>query len=485
MRGIGAIGSPLALATKQINLSNQFVLNIPTITDIGIFLKTKMNVMPEIGTVLLLLLLGMLVGFLLGWILAKMKYLQHGITSEQLQKDYVSKNVFQNIENQLITANASNKDKNDELVELEKILATKDRDILYLEEKLEHWKQDFVQLQQRAHTEFENIANRIFDEKTNKFNNQSEKKLNDLLQPLRDNIKDFGRDIEQRFTNEAKDKVSLKREIELLRDLNSQLSSDAQLLASALKGDSKVQGDWGEFQLELILEKAGLTKDTHYSVQPSFKDINGQDKRPDFIIHLPEGKHLIVDSKVSLKAYEQMFNSNNEEDRGKYINAHLQSIRNHIKDLSAKKYQNLYQINSPDYLLLFIPIEPAFAVALQKDSNLFLDALEKNIVIVTTSTLLATMRTVTYIWRQEKQKKNVLEIARQSGLLYDKFVGFIEDLKEVGFKLDAAQTAWNGAMNKLSESKKKGDTLIERAAKIKQLGAKTSKELPEELLVAE
>lgn len=440
--------------------------------------------MPEIGTVLLLLMIGILLGFLLGWLLAKMKYLQQGITPEQLQKEYVSKAVFQNIENQLVVANISVKEKNDELVELEKILATKDRDILYLEEKLNHWKQDFVQLQQRAHTEFENIANRIFDEKTNKFNHQSERKLNDLLQPLRENIKDFGKDIERRFTDEAKDKVSLKKEIEHLRDLNSQLSNDAQLLASALKGDSKVQGDWGEFQLELILEKAGLTKDMHYTVQPSFKDVNGQDKRPDFIIHLPEGKHLIVDSKVSLTAYEKFYNANTDEEKEKYINAHLQSIRNHIKDLSSKKYQHIYQINSPDYLLLFIPIEPAFAVALQKDSKLFLDALEKNIVIVTTSTLLATMRTVTYIWRQEKQKKNVLEIARQSGLLYDKFVGFIHDLKEVGFKLDAAQTAWNGAMNKLSESKKKGDTLIERAEKIKQLGAKTSKELPKELTVA-
>ncbi|MEO1263802.1 MAG: DNA recombination protein RmuC, partial [Bacteroidota bacterium] len=207
-----------------------------------------------------------------------------------------------------------------------------------------------------------------------------------------------------------------------------------------------------------------------------------QDRRPDFIINLPEEKHLIVDSKVSLTAYEKFYNATEKEKRKKYIAAHLQSIRSHIKDLNSKKYQYLYEINSPDYLLLFIPIEPAFAVALEHDSKLFLDALDKNIVIVTSSTLLATMRTVSYIWRQEKQKKNVLEIARQSGLLYDKFVGFVNDLNEVGGKLNAAQNAWHAAMNKLSDSKKYGDTLIGRAEKIKKLGAKTSKELPKELL---
>ncbi len=441
--------------------------------------------MPVSTSFILLLLLCTLLGFLCGWLIAKLKFTSMFFKNESIVKSHVSKESFQNIENQLVECKAELKEKNEDCRELEKSMAAKDRDILYMEEKLINWKKDFDTLQNRAHTEFENIANRILEEKTKKFTHQNEKQLNDLLQPLRENIKDFGKDIERRFTDEAKDKISLKKEIEHLRDLNVQLSNDAQLLASALKGDSKIQGDWGEFQLELILEKAGLVKDMHYRVQPTFKDTNGQDKRPDFIINLPEKKHLIVDSKVSLKAYEQFFNAKEEKQKKEFLLAHVNSIRSHIKDLSSKNYQHLYEINSPDYLLLFVPIEPAFATALQHESKLFLDALDKNIVIVTTSTLLATMRTVSYIWRQEKQKKNVLEIARQSGLLYDKFVGFVNDLNEIGNKLNAAQDAWHGAMNKLSDSKKYGDTLLGRAEKIKKLGAKTSKELPAEFLNGE
>ncbi len=439
--------------------------------------------MTETTAFVLLILLGVVLGFLCGWLLAKMKFSAISGLPDRLRDEYVPKEYLQHVESQLVTAREDLKVKQEDCLELEKSLATKDRDILYLEEKLINWKKDFDTLQSRAHTEFENIANRILEEKTQKFTHQNQKQLNDLLQPLRENIKDFGQDIERRFNDEAKDKVSLKKEIEQLRLLNSQLSNDAQLLASALKGDSKVQGDWGEMQLELLLEKAGLVKGMHYRAQPSFKDRNGQDKRPDFIIELPEKKHLVVDSKVSLKAYEQYFNTQDEQERSEYLMAHVSSIRNHIKELAAKNYQHLYQINSPDYLLLFIPIEPAFATALQKDSKLFLDALDKNIVIVTTSTLLATMRTVSFIWKQERQKKNVLEIARQSGLLYDKFVGFVSDLQEVGSKLDAAQGAWQGAMNKLSDSKKYGDTLMGRAEKIRELGAKASKKLPKGLNV--
>ena len=438
--------------------------------------------MLDYTSILLLLMLGLLVGFLCGWLFARLKFVNSAPDTSFIHQNYISKDLYQAIENQLLAAKENIIKQNEDLLHLEKTLATKDRDIMYLEEKIIHWKKDFDTHQERARVEFENVANRILEEKTQKFTHQNEQKLNDLLQPLRENIRNFGLDMERRFTDESKDKISLKKEIEQLRDLNTQLSSDAQLLAAALKGDAKVQGDWGEFQLELVLEKAGLSKGMHYRVQPSFKDHNGQDKRPDFIINLPNEKHLVVDSKVSLKAYEQYYNSQVDADKKKYLDAHLHSIRAHIKDLSGKEYQHLYQINSPDYLLLFIPIEPAFAVALQHDSKLFLDALDKNIVIVTTSTLLATMRTVSYIWRQERQKKNVLEIARQSGLLYDKFVSFVDDLNEVGNKLSSAQSAWNGAMNKLSDSKKYGDTLIGRAEKIKKLGAKTSKELPRELL---
>ena len=215
--------------------------------------------------------------------------------------------------------------------------------------------------------------------------------------------------------------------------------------------------------------------------QTSFKDHEGKEKRPDFIINLPENKHLIIDSKVSLTAYEKFFNSDNEEKKIKHLKRHIDSTRQHLKDLNKKNYQQLYQINSPDYLLMFVPIEPAFNLAVTEDKKLFLDALDRNIIMVTTSTLLATMRTVAYIWKQEKQKKSVIEIARQSGLLYDKFVNFVNDLKGIGLRIDAAKKSHDDAMNKLVDSKKIGDTLIGRAEKIKELGAKTNKVLPKEL----
>ncbi|MCB0520233.1 MAG: DNA recombination protein RmuC [Lewinellaceae bacterium] len=438
--------------------------------------------MSAIAVSFLFLVLGLLLGTLVAWMVAKLKFSAQGISHTQLQIGYVAKEIHESLQNQADMLREDMKEKEESIIVLEKALAGRERDLLYLEEKLVHWQRDIETLQGRAHLEFENIANRILEEKSKKFTDQNEKQLNDLLHPLREKIKDFGQDIDRRFTDEAKDKVSLKKEIESLRELNMQLSTDAQHLASALKGDSKVQGDWGELQLELLLEKSGLQKGIHFTVQPTYKDENGQHKRPDFVIHLPEGKHLVVDSKVSLKAYELFFNAESEELRAGHLKSHLDSLRNHIRELGSKNYQLLYQINSPDYLLLFVPIEPAFSLALQHDSKLFLEALEKNIVLVTTTTLMATMRTVSFIWRQERQKKNVLEIARQSGLLYDKFVSFVDDLQEIGLRLNQARNAWDGAMNKMSDSKRFGDTLIGRAQKIKELGAKTSKRLPADLL---
>ena len=260
------------------------------------------------------------------------------------------------------------------------------------------------------------------------------------------------------------------------------MSADANNLANALKGESKIQGDWGEMQLERLLEKAGLLKGVHYLSQPSFRDPTGNLKRPDFIINLPAEKHLVIDSKVSLRAYERFYNATNSTQKKKHLKEHVQAIKIHVKSLSNKKYQQIYDINSPDYILLFVPIESAFAVSQLEDASVFLDALDHNIVIVTNSTLLATLRTISYIWKQEKQKKSVLEIGRQSGLLYDKFCAFVTDLKDIGEKLNAANRSYQSALNKLSESNKKGDTLIERAEKIKNLGAKTSKQLPKDLL---
>jgi DNA recombination protein RmuC len=264
--------------------------------------------------------------------------------------------------------------------------------------------------------------------------------------------------------------------------LNKQVSDDAQRLTSALKGDSKTQGDWGEVQLELLLEKTGLTENVHYVKQSNYKSEDGSNIRPDFVINLPESKNFIIDSKVSLTAYENYYNEDNEELKAAYLKEHLNSLTRHIMDLSSKNYQQAYGINSPDYVFLYVALEPALTFALQKDPSLFEKALNKNVVLVSGSTLLASMRTVSFIWKQENQKNNVLEIAKESGMLYDKFVGFTEDLIKMGNQLNITQDTYKSAMGKLTESTRKGDTIVGRIERIRLLGANASKQQDKRLL---
>jgi DNA recombination protein RmuC len=284
--------------------------------------------------------------------------------------------------------------------------------------------------------------------------------------------------MERKFVEETREKSGLKKEIEQLHSLNLQLSRDANNLASALKGQNKTQGDWGEAQLQVLLENSGLQKGVHFTTQVTYQDQAGASKRPDFVIQLPDNKQLIIDSKVSLTAFERFYNDPDTTQKEKHLKAHIESIRAHVNDLSGKNYQNLPEINSPDYLLLFIPLESALTAATQADARLFSDALDRNIVLVTTSSLLATMRTVAHLWKQEKQNRSVQEIARQSGLLYDKFVTFVDDLRTIGTRLDQAHQAYGDAMNKLSSATRPGDTLIGKAEKIRELGAKATKMLP-------
>lgn len=399
-----------------------------------------------------------------------------------LSEKYVLKELMADLDNRFNILKKENEDKNLKIIEISKELASLEQINAHLDEKLNTQKEELTQLQVRFQTEFENVANRLLEEKTQRFTQQNQQQISTILNPLRDKIKEFEAGIERKFLEETRERVSLKTEIEHLRALNQQLSNDAHNLVAAMRGDSKTQGDWGEMQLEMLLEKAGLLKGVHFMTQASFSDHNGQQKRPDFIIQLPDNKQIIIDSKVSLTAYEQFFNTDDPLSKKRYLAAHFESLKSHYKGLSDKNYAHLYQINTPDYVVMFIPIENALTVAIQEDSRLFTDALEKNVLIVTPTTLMATMRTVSFIWKQENQKRNVLEIARQSGLLYDKFVAFIEDLKEIGQRLDMAQNAYHDAMNKLNDSKKYGDTLIGRAEKIRELGAKASKTLPKEML---
>ena len=331
---------------------------------------------------------------------------------------------------------------------------------------------------------FQRTADKLFEEKARKFSAQNAEQIGHLLTPLRERIQGFEQQVERRFLAETKDRVSLQQEIKRLQQLNVQISTEANNLAGALRGNTKTQGDWGEWQLLTLLEASGLQQGIHFRSQSSFRDENGRQKRPDFIIDLPDDKQLVIDSKVSLTAYERYCACDDQDTNGRreHARAHLTSLRRHVTDLAGKNYTRLYQINSPDYLLLFVPIEPAYGLALSTDSQVFLDALERNIVIVTPSTLLATLRTVNFIWKQEKQKQNVLEIARQSGQMYDKFVSFTEDLKKVGHRLDQAQASWDGAMRKLSTGEKYGATLVGRAERIRKLGVKNKKVLDGGLL---
>lgn len=431
---------------------------------------------------LFLLFLGLLLGSAAAWLIAKFRFRSEAVPRDELEQHYVPRPLHEHLQNEADRRRDDLLDKEEELRILTGRLSSLEQTIIHLEDRLAHQRQETEELQTRSRLEFENLANRLLEEKSRKFTSQNHEQLQDLLAPLRERINAFENGIEKRFVEETRDRISLKKEIEHLRELNAQLSQDANNLATALKGDNKAQGDWGELQLETLLQKAGLQAGIHYQAQSSFRDEDGRQKRPDFLINLPEDKHLIIDSKVSLVAYDQYCNAATDEERELALRAHLDSLRKHIRDLSEKNYPQLYQINTPDYLLLFVPIEPAFALATQRDARLFLDALDRHVVIVTTSTLLATMRTVSYIWKQEKQKRNVQEIARQSGLLYDKFCAFVDDLRSIGQRLDQTQSAYTDAMNKLLDSRKYGDTLIGRAERIRALGAKATKSLPPEWL---
>jgi DNA recombination protein RmuC len=328
-------------------------------------------------------------------------------------------------------------------------------------------------------SQFENLANKILEDKTKRFTEQNKANLDLLLQPLGLQIREFKQKIEQVYDSEAQQRVSLRNEIELLRTLNEKMDQDAINLTNALRGQSKTLGNWGEGLLEEILQKSGLTKDREYIVRETFTAPDGKRSQPDVVIVLPEGRHLIIDSKINLASYLRYSSSEDDAESRAELKKHITGVRTHLRELDVKSYQDHYKLNSLDFVLMFVPLEPAFIAAVRQDVTLFDDAFAKRVVIVCPSTLLATMRTVRNIWRQEQQKQNVLEIANQSGALYDKFVGFVEDLKEIGTRLRQAQLSYDAAHNKLTSGK---GNLVSKAERILQLGAKASKRLQQNLI---
>ncbi len=358
-------------------------------------------------------------------------------------------------------------------------LTRKESELMHQQDKLMEQRKEVEKLQEKFAKDFEILASKILEEKTNKFTAKNKENMDQILNPLQEKIKSFEKKVEDTHKESLERQSALREQIRGLSKLNEQMSKDAVNLTRALKGDSKKQGDWGEMQLETLLEKAGLQKEVHFSTQGGFRDEDNNLRKPDFIINLPDNKHLIIDSKVSLTGYERFFSAEDELAEQAGLKDHVQSVQKHIKELGSKNYSDLYGINSPDYVIMFVPVEPALMIALQQDSNLYLNALDKNVVIVSTSTLLATLSTVASIWKQEDQKRNVLEIARQAGALYDKFEGLVQDLLKVGKQINASQDSYKAAMGKLTEGR---GNLISRVEKLKTLGAKTKKALPDNLL---
>ncbi len=346
-------------------------------------------------------------------------------------------------------------------------------------ERLADQERFIKETQTKFSKDFEIIAAQILKQKTAEFTEVNRTNLDILLNPLKENIKAFEDKVEKVYKSESDERHVLKGEISKLMELNRQISDEAHNLTRALKGENKKQGNWGEMVLDKLLEGSGLIEGVNYSRQNSFAIQNGNRQQPDVVIHLPDDKHLVIDAKVSLVAYERLVSATEEDDLKSLLTLHVNSVKNHITGLSGKNYHDLYQINSPEYVLLFVPIESSYAVAVQHDQNLFDFAWSKRVVVVTPSTLLATLKTVASIWKQEQQTRNAMDIATKAGQLYDKFVGFVNDLRKVGDSLDKSQKAYGDAMNKLTTGH---GNLVTRVETLRKLGAKTNKEIDSEFL---
>ncbi|MCU0382688.1 MAG: DNA recombination protein RmuC [Cyclobacteriaceae bacterium] len=420
---------------------------------------------------------GIAVGFVVAWLIFKNK----GTAATQQLNTQVSAEMEKNKQLQFLAEERRREleQERNRANELNKNLAATEADYRNLEEKLKERKKELEELQNQFSVQFKNLANDIFEEKSKKFTDQNKSNIQDILNPLKEKITEFEKKVDLTNKESVERNAALREQLINLKELNQQITKEASNLTRALKGDSKTQGNWGEMQLEAILETAGLQKDIHYFKEKNYKNEEGENQRLDYIIKLPDEKYLVLDSKVSLTAFTQYINTDDEIEQKKFLKQHIESIQSHIKLLSEKNYQNLYDINQPDYVMMFMANEPAFTSALREDNSIFEKALSRNIVLVSTSTLLATLRTISSIWKQDLQNKNALEIARQAGSLYDKFHALIEDLTKVGKSLESTQQQYKDSMNKLFEGK---DNLIRKTERLRELGAKTTKQLDQRFL---
>lgn len=432
---------------------------------------------------MLFVLIGLAAGFALGWLVAKNKPNPKLTTAEEernrLHREWQSsEKLLQREREEHQKLQEQYREQQVKLSEGASAYSRLEANYQNLEQKLKEQRNELKELHQKFSEEFKNLAQEILEEKSKKFTEQNKQSMGELLNPLRERMQEFQKRVEQSHVAGEKRSAAFKEQIESLQKLNQDITQEAKNLTLALKGESKTQGGWGEMQLESILQAAGLEKDLHYRKEPSYKDAEGHHQRPDYVVHLPDDKHIVVDSKVSLTAYARYFEAAEDSQRALFLRQHLQSLKNHIDQLSERNYQHLTGTHSPDYVLLFLANEPALTLALREDGELFERALRKNIVLVSSSTLLATLRTISYIWRQDAQNKNAEEIARQAGKMYDKFVGFSDDLLKLGRQLDTAQDTYRSSLNKLRDGR---GNLVRSAEKLRTLGVKPSKEMPTQL----
>jgi len=432
--------------------------------------------MPTTLTTILLIILFLAIGVALGYFINNLKQ-KAGQSSleERLRTNAENETKLQERLTGLEQERESIRSEKDRLtVELTR----RNADFDNLKQRNEEQKAEVEKLQERFQKEFENLANKILEEKSSKFTAQNKENIDAILKPLQEKIQHFEKRVEETNKEDINRTADLRQQIIGLKELNEQMSKETTNLTKALKGDTKMQGNWGELVLERVLERSGLKKDSEYFVQQSFTNDDGRRVMPDVIIHLPGDKKLVVDAKVSLVAYERYINETEEMEKPGHLKNHLISIRKRVSELGEKNYHQLYEMESPDFVLLFIPIESAFAIASMEYPALYSDAFEKNIIIVTPTTLLAVLKTIDSMWQNEKQKENAIEIATQAGRLYDSFVNLTDELIKVGNQIGTVQKSYESAMVKLTG---KGN-LITRVENLKKLGAKASKQQNEKLL---
>ena len=431
---------------------------------------------------IVLIISGLLIGGLAGYLIAHFKSKSEATRLEE--RNIALKEQLEEVEGEFDQLQKKSDreltDERERANELDRKLASKEADFKNLQERLNEQKQELAEMQEQLTTQFENLANKILEEKSETFKKQNKEQIDQLLNPLGEKLEAFKKKVEETHKDEVEARGSLKQELKHLMELNQKMSDDAKNLTKALKGDNKAVGDWGEVILERILERSGLTKGREYETQKGFTKEDGMGhNKPDVVVYLPDEKFMVIDSKVSLKAYEKYSSAEDEKEQERYLKEHVNSIRSHVKGLSGKNYEQIHGAKSPDFVLLFVPIEPAFSSALQYDSNLYYEAFDQNIVIVSPSTLLATLATIDSVWKQEYQNKNAMEIAKRGGALYDKFVLFVESMNDIGQRIRQTQDSYDEAMGRLSTG---AGNLVRQAEMIRKLGAKASKQLPDGLV---